>query len=76
VRQSPQPFDVVTAFARVRRRLRLVLDAGRRHHLADERFYSLLDRAEPGRRREPGPAAASEPTRTIDGRIDRVAPVL
>jgi hypothetical protein len=41
---------------RVRRRLRTVLDAGQRRHVADVRFYQLLsdaDRERAGRRTTP-----------------------
>ena len=42
---------------RVRRRLRAVLDAGQRRHVADVRFYQLLSDADRERagRKNPGP---------------------
>ena len=39
-------FENDVAFGQVRRRLRRLLDAGRRRHLADQRFYRLLGETE------------------------------
>jgi hypothetical protein len=50
--------------ARLRQRLRTVLDAGRRRHVADVRFYQLLTDAD---RRD----GAQE--NTSDGRLPRLA---
>ena len=55
----------------VRRRLRRLLDAGRRRHVADQRFYRLLGETERARRLTP-----AEETQTADGRLTRVAPLL
>jgi len=47
VHSEPWPFRRV--LDRVARRLRAVLDAGRRRHVADVRFYQLLSDADRAR---------------------------
>ena len=64
-------YEHEVVLGQVRRRLRRLLDAGRRRHVADQRFYRLLGEAE-----RPSRLTSAEETQTADGRLTRVAPLL
>jgi len=52
MRRQDKRWTRTRVLARLQRRLRTVLDAGRRRHMADVRFYQLLTDAD--RRDAPG----------------------